>query len=75
MHDLPHLALAVLICLVLAGMALIFLGSLVSVLRSRLSLGMKLVWFVLIFAVPLIGCVLWFLVGRRQPSSPVGYGG
>lgn len=75
MHNLLHLTLAALIFVVLAGMVLIFLGSLISVLRSRLSLGMKLVWFVLIFAVPLIGCVLWFLVGRRQPSPQAGYGG
>jgi Phospholipase_D-nuclease N-terminal len=71
MNNLPGLLLGVLIFVILAGLMVLFIGSLVSVLRSSLSAGMKLVWFVLIFALPLIGSVLWVLIGRSHAASPV----
>jgi Phospholipase_D-nuclease N-terminal len=70
MRNLPEVLLGILLFVVLAGLVVIFVGSLVSVLRSRLSAGMKLVWVILIFALPLVGCVLWILIGRRH-ASPV----
>jgi hypothetical protein len=66
---------------VFAGVALVGLAALaiahvliavlavVSVIASRQSLGMKAVWFLLIWAMPLIGSVLWFLVGRREERA------
>jgi Phospholipase_D-nuclease N-terminal len=44
--------------------------ALISVIGSQQSLGMKLVWFLLIWAMPLIGSVLWFLIGRHERGFP-----
>jgi hypothetical protein len=48
---------------------LIAVVAVLSVIGSRQSLGMKVVWFLLIWAMPLIGSVLWFLVGRREQRA------
>lgn len=48
---------------------LIAVVAVLSVLSSGQSLGMKVVWFLLIWAMPLIGSVLWFLVGRREQRA------
>lgn len=45
---------------------LIAVLALVSILRSTQSAGMKLVWFVLVWLAPLIGSVLWFIIGRHD---------
>jgi Phospholipase_D-nuclease N-terminal len=45
---------------------LIAMLALVSVFRSTQSAGMKLVWFVLVWLAPLVGSVLWFLIGRHD---------
>jgi hypothetical protein len=52
------------------GFALLFVAALVSVLRSRQSGGMKLVWVVFAFCAPFLGSLLWFVIGRRsaQPA-------
>ena len=48
---------------------LIAVVAVLSVITSDQSLGMKAVWFLLIWAMPLIGSVLWFLVGRREQRA------
>jgi len=54
--------------LVIAMLAYVifFLAALVSILGSRQSGGMKLVWIIFAFCAPFLGPVLWFLVGRKQ---------
>jgi hydrogenase-4 membrane subunit HyfE len=49
---------------IVAAFGLLFVAALVSVLRSRLSGGMKLVWVVFAFCAPFLGSLLWFLIGR-----------
>ena len=48
---------------------LIAVVAVLSVIASDQSLGMQAVWFLLIWAMPLIGSVLWFLVGRREQRA------
>ncbi|MFI9385376.1 PLDc N-terminal domain-containing protein [Kutzneria sp. NPDC052558] len=48
---------------------LIAVVAVLSVIASQQTLGMKVVWFLLIWAMPLIGSVLWFLVGRREQRN------
>ena len=48
---------------------LIAVVAVISVIGSQQTLGMKVVWFLLIWAMPLIGSVLWFLVGRREERA------
>ncbi len=45
--------------------------AIVSVLGSRASLLAKLLWIVLILALPLIGMILYFLLGPRANSPLV----
>ncbi|MBB5893311.1 PLD nuclease N-terminal domain-containing protein [Kutzneria kofuensis] len=61
-------ALVGLVALAIAHV-LIAVLAVVSVLGSRQSTGMKAVWFLLIWAMPLIGSVMWFLVGRREQRA------
>jgi phospholipase D-like protein len=55
--------------LVVLGFALLFIAALVSVLRSPLPVGLKLVWVVFAFCAPFLGSLLWFLIGRRSGAQ------
>ncbi|GLU47454.1 PLD nuclease N-terminal domain-containing protein [Nocardiopsis ansamitocini] len=46
----------------------LIIAALISILGSRVSGGMKVVWIIFIICAPLIGALLWFLIGRRQVS-------
>jgi Phospholipase_D-nuclease N-terminal len=52
----------------LVGLAYLvfFIGALISILGSRQTGGMKLVWIILAFCAPFLGPLLWFAVGRRN---------
>ncbi|WP_410667531.1 PLD nuclease N-terminal domain-containing protein [Amycolatopsis sp. cmx-4-68] len=63
------LALALAGAAVLA-FAVLFLSALVSILGSRLTGGMKLVWVVFAFCAPFLGSLLWFAFGRRDAHLP-----
>jgi hypothetical protein len=63
-----HWGAAGLMVALVAVPLLLFFGALISVLGSRLSGGMKLVWVVFAFCAPFLGPVLWFLVGRKSQS-------
>ncbi|PWV55263.1 MULTISPECIES: PLDc N-terminal domain-containing protein [Nocardiopsis] len=70
------IALALMIGALLVGLAAIVLivAAVFSILFSRLDVPMKLVWIVLVFLAPLIGALLWFLIGRnRVPAQRYGY--
>jgi Phospholipase_D-nuclease N-terminal len=57
---------AAVLVIVMIGYVVFFLAALISVLGSRQSGGMKLVWIIFAFCAPFLGPVLWFLVGRKQ---------
>jgi len=59
-------AFAAAIVVVLLGLLLFFLGALVSVLRSDLTGGMKVVWVLFAFWAPFLGPLVWFLLGKRD---------
>jgi hypothetical protein len=67
-HMFAGIALVGLAALAIAHV-LIAVLAVVGVIGSRQSLGMKIVWFLLIWAMPLIGSVMWFLVGRRDQRA------
>jgi len=56
---------------VVLAFVVLFLSALVSILGSRLTGGMKLVWVIFAFCAPFLGSLLWFAVGRRDASLPV----
>jgi hypothetical protein len=45
-------------CVVLA------LAAMVSVLRTAQPCGMKVVWFCIVWAAPMLGSIAWFAVGK-----------
>ncbi|MDX3226698.1 PLDc N-terminal domain-containing protein [Streptomyces sp. ME19-01-6] len=49
-----------------------FISTLVSILRSPLTVGMKLIWIIFAFIAPFIGSLCWFVIGskdaRRRPG-------
>lgn len=40
--------------------------AIVSTVQSRASTGSKVVWILLILILPLLGLILWFLLGPRS---------
>lgn len=55
--------------LAVLALAVLFVAALVSVLRSRLTGGMKVVWVLFAFWAPLLGPVLWFLLGAKDAGA------
>ena len=43
--------------------------AIVSVLTSGVSPGSEIVWVLLIPALPLVGMLLWFLIGPRSVAA------
>lgn len=39
--------------------------AIVDVLKSGLDTAMKIVWILVILLLPVIGMILWFLIGKR----------
>jgi apolipoprotein N-acyltransferase len=59
--------------LLLVGVAVVSLVAVVliiaavfSILTSRVDGAMKVVWLIFVCVAPLIGAILWFLVGRNR---------
>ncbi|MDC0769490.1 PLD nuclease N-terminal domain-containing protein [Streptomyces sp. HD] len=48
------------------GVLAMYFGTLLSIVRSDLTGGMKLVWVVFALMAPVLGSLLWYLVGRRD---------
>ena len=42
--------------------------AIVSVLRSLASVPVKILWTLLILILPVIGLILWLLLGPRKPA-------
>ncbi|MBT2510814.1 PLDc_N domain-containing protein [Streptomyces sp. ISL-98] len=57
---------------VVLGALAFFFGALLSIVRSDLTGGMKLVWLVFALMAPFLGCLLWFLVGRSSAQRRPG---
>jgi hypothetical protein len=54
------------------GVLALFFGALLSIIKSDLTGGMKLVWILFALMAPFLGCLLWFLVGRSNSQSRAG---
>ena len=40
--------------------------AIVGVVQSKLDTGMKVLWILLILLLPLIGMILWFVIGAKS---------
>jgi hypothetical protein len=68
-HDFANVAGAAAIIAIPVAYGLLVLGALISVLKSRLEGGMKLVWCVFVFIAPFLGSLLWFFVGKKSAAA------
>ena len=39
--------------------------AILGIVQSGLSTGMKIVWVIIVLALPVIGMILWFLIGAK----------
>jgi hypothetical protein len=52
-------------------MFLIWLGCLLDILRFEFRGNNKLIWFIAVTFIPLVGCLLYFFIGRRQKKYKI----
>lgn len=43
--------------------------AIINVIQSGATTGMKLLWVVLIIILPVIGLILWFLMGPKKATA------
>jgi len=43
--------------------------AIVSILGSGISVPMKLVWILVVLLLPVIGMILWFLIGKKTGAA------
>jgi hypothetical protein len=43
--------------------------AIINVIQSGATTGMKLLWVVLIIVLPVIGLILWFLMGPKKATA------
>ena len=60
-------AVVVMICILL----LIWIGCLLDILRFEFRGNNKLIWFIAVAFIPLVGCLLYFFIGRRQKKYKI----
>jgi hypothetical protein len=65
-HGVVGGAALVVVIVLAVGQIPLALAALFSVLVSGQGVGMKLLWILLILAVPVLGGIGWFLVGRER---------
>ncbi len=58
---------AAMICIIF----LIWLGCLLDILRFEFRGNNKLIWFMAVTFIPLVGCLLYFFIGRRQKKYKI----
>ena len=50
--------------------AVLFVGALISIARARNhTTGSQIVWALIVLALPAIGSVAWFAIGRRTKNE------
>lgn len=48
----------------------LFIGALISIARTRNhTTGSQVVWALIVLALPVIGSLAWFLIGRRAKNT------
>lgn len=56
-------------CLWMVLWVLLVVVAIVDVLRISLSIGKKLLWIILILCLPVLGIVLYYLLGRSETQN------
>jgi hypothetical protein len=66
MH-IAGIILATLLIVAFLGCVALAVSALVSILTSQQTGWMKIAWVLVIVALPVLGSVLWFAIGRNIP--------
>ncbi|MCX7559269.1 PLDc N-terminal domain-containing protein [Sulfitobacter sp. F26204] len=45
--------------------------AIINIISSRVSIGAKLLWTLLVLILPVIGFVIWFFAGPRGKTSTI----
>jgi hypothetical protein len=48
-----------------AALLVFWVAALISVLGAPIGCGAKILWLLVVFALPFLGSMLWFVAGRR----------
>ena len=48
--------------------AILDIIAIISTLQSGLDIQMKLLWILVVIILPVIGLILWFLIGSRKKA-------
>lgn len=59
----------VLVLLGAVALLIFWIAALISVLGAPIGCGAKILWLLVVFALPFLGSVLWFVAGRRSAGS------
>lgn len=65
-ESLFGIGLAVLLVAGLLAVVALVVAAVFSILFARVDGGMKIVWLVFVVIAPVIGALLWFLIGRSR---------
>jgi hypothetical protein len=70
-----HLLAAGVIAILAIGVVAVFVAVVISILRSRLSTGMKIIWVLFVLWLPVLAWFAWVLLGKpdaqRRNGTPV----
>ena len=56
---------------IIIGLFILF--ALIDVWRTHMNSAMKLVWTAVIFFLPIIGSIIWWVWGKRHSSTRYGH--
>ncbi|HYP74092.1 MAG TPA: PLD nuclease N-terminal domain-containing protein, partial [Microbacterium sp.] len=62
----PHLILVIVVAALAVAALALFISALVSIGRSRASGTEKAVWILIVLVFPMLGALVWFLIGQNS---------
>jgi hypothetical protein len=72
----PHLLAVVLVVAAALALLVLFVAALVSITRdTRATPTEKLVWILIALLLPVLGPIVWFVLGRRMAGNGLASGG
>lgn len=58
--------ISVMLIVLVAAVIILFISALVSVLKGKFEGNGKIIWIVVILILPILGPILYFLIGKKQ---------
>ena len=64
-----ELVLILFVCFLLLVPAIFWLIALIDILQSKFNDNDKLIWFIVVFFLPVVGTILYYVLGKKQKVS------